>query len=147
PGDDLDPPFKGIQGHRVIELFTPQPRGSYHIALHNHDFYEIVIVRGGRGYHVTPGSNLTLKRGEIFIMTPRGVHGFREISELVKTNFYLQSEWLQENLKPLFREEGLSRFLLADTFLAHSHHAGFLHLTVTEEELLSCEGEIAAMTQ
>jgi mannose-6-phosphate isomerase-like protein (cupin superfamily) len=62
----------------AVERRDPQE----HFELHVHDFYEIVIVVGGRAFHVTRRYSWPLGAGDVLIVGGSEVHQYREIKDL-----------------------------------------------------------------
>jgi AraC-like DNA-binding protein/mannose-6-phosphate isomerase-like protein (cupin superfamily) len=147
-GDDPAPPAK-YASTRAVEVHVPDVEAYHHIAPHRHAYYEIFIIRQGTVRHLTPDGSEQLSRGDAFVLTPRAAHGFRDMRALVKTNLYIQPHWLFEDLRLLWHEEGLVRFLLADALFHQAReevlHNGTVHLKLTESEMKACERELADM--
>lgn len=49
----------------VVEPRDPQPP----IGMHDHEFSEIVVVTGGRGFHVTVDKRWPIAAGDAFVIT------------------------------------------------------------------------------
>ncbi len=45
--------------------------------LHTHDFWEIVVVMGGEGDHLTEGGQYRIRAGDAFVLRPHWIHGYR----------------------------------------------------------------------
>jgi len=45
---------------------------------HRHDFYELVLVCGGRAYHHMNGESIPLTAGNIFLVPPGQLHSYRQ---------------------------------------------------------------------
>ncbi len=60
---------------------------------HEHDFHEMVLVRGGAGLHITENSEYRIVRGCVFIVCPGQAHTYRGLENLDIVNFlYMPSE-------------------------------------------------------
>lgn len=46
--------------------------------LHYHDFYELVIVISGSGFHMTNNGEFQITRGNVFLTLPSSIHGCRQ---------------------------------------------------------------------
>ena len=63
--------------------------------VHEHDFFELVLVRSGSGLHVTEEGEYTIVHGNIFLIRPGCVHGYRDMNRLEIVNIL----YLPERLK------------------------------------------------
>ncbi|MDZ4816135.1 MAG: AraC family transcriptional regulator [Verrucomicrobiota bacterium] len=54
--------------------------------MHDHEFAELVFIRGGSAIHVTRQEEHSLSTGDVFVINPNVPHGFREINRLLLTN-------------------------------------------------------------
>lgn len=90
------------------------PRG---IEPHDHDYYEICMVRNGSAIHQTESSETELVAGSVLIMPPGKVHAFQKPRDFEVTNIYYLAEWLLPDLKHFWEHEGLvPMFLAANLF-------------------------------
>lgn len=67
---------------------------------HCHDFYELVYVRRGGGVHVIDGRPFPMLRGDVYIMHPDDLHGYREpsadssiINLIFKPELFTAEQW------------------------------------------------------
>jgi AraC-like DNA-binding protein len=142
-GDDPDP--VSFFQNRSLEMWVREDWNSRHVHSHRHEFFELALIHSGTARHVTRQGELLLGRGHVLVMTPSGIHGYEEISNLTKTNIYLQPEWLVDDLRMLWEERGLVRFLLADALFGNPLNDGVLELRLDEHEMALCEHELAAL--
>jgi AraC-like DNA-binding protein len=70
-----------------VEPRTPQPS----FPVHGHDFYELVIVGSGNGWHVLNGEPHLLSCGEVVYLEPDDRHAFDEVHDLYLTNVIYRS--------------------------------------------------------
>ena len=144
PGDD---PYYDIvdddPGLRSIELFIPANKKTAKIPPHNHEFVELVLIRKGEAIHIGPQGEHVVRRGTAIIITQGGIHGYRHLESVSKTNIYLQPDWLTDGLRLLWGEPGLFRFLLAESLFSRNLHEGVLLFELTESEMQACEREHA----
>ncbi len=150
PGDDLRPGgSRGYPSRRALISYAPAQTQRHSVPPHRHDFYELVLVRGGRAIHDCNCNHgkRTLSRGDVLILTPRAVHAYGEVDHLAKTNIYVQPDWLLEDLRILWDERGLVRYLLTDVLFQSSFQDDHLHLKLSEDETCVCEREIDALTR
>jgi len=80
---------------------------------HDHEFYEITIVRSGKAIHQTDSGDLPIGKGAVIVVPPGQVHGFTELNGFAVTDIYYQSEWFADDLKMLLTEDGLVPLFLA----------------------------------
>lgn len=71
----------------AIKSIHLEEEGEKTSALHSHDFYELVAVVQGEGYHVINGHEVPLKRGQVFLIPPRVRHNFRNFHQVILQNF------------------------------------------------------------
>ncbi len=146
PGDDPHPEnVRPYPGMRSIEFYVPANEETCQVPYHNHEFVELVLIRQGQAVHITPEGENPIQRGSAIIVTQGGRHGFRDIDRIIKTNIYLQPDWLSEDLRLLWGEPGLFRFLLADALFHQNLHGGVWQFELTEEETVACERELAEL--
>ncbi len=69
--------------------------------LHSHNFYEIAIVYRGKGIHITPQGEISFKAGEIIIVKPGQVHGFKDLEDVVLMNIMIRSKFIDEDVMEL----------------------------------------------
>jgi AraC family L-rhamnose operon transcriptional activator RhaR len=97
----------------VVEPRSPQPS----FPLHGHDFYELVIVSSGNGWHVLNGEPHLLSCGEVVYLETDDRHAFDEVNDLYLTNIIyrpndglLHPERLRPYLQPDSDEAGERRY-------------------------------------
>ncbi|HEC61892.1 MAG TPA: AraC family transcriptional regulator [bacterium] len=75
-----------------ITLGNEWPR----IGLHRHDFAEFFWIDGGKGAHLVNGENRPLYTGDVVLIRPEDVHGFKTADkcELAIVNFAFPAETL-----------------------------------------------------
>lgn len=142
PGDEAAP----LEGSGLERAYRVNVAGGS-TAPHNHEFYEILIVRDGSARHVSSDGERVVRRGDVVVVTPSGWHGYADGDGFAYTNLYMQPDWLLEDLRGLWSEEGLIRTLVADTLFAHSIHDGLVMFRMSEAELSSCEAEVDRMAE
>src|SRR5690348_15662757 len=64
------------------------------IGPHDHDYYEICVVRGGSGTHRTARGESRISTGSVLIVPPGDVHAFANLRRMPATNVYYLTEWL-----------------------------------------------------
>ncbi|WP_320123528.1 helix-turn-helix domain-containing protein [uncultured Sphaerochaeta sp.] len=58
-------------------------------SLHGHDFYEIVVVVSGKGFHLLQQDKRQLQEGMVFCIRPGTIHGYADIENLVLYNLLI----------------------------------------------------------
>lgn len=71
------------------------------IGLHTHDFWEIVIITGGHGQHVTGESTYPLAAGDAFVIGGARSHDFHNLEHLKLINILFDVEQLPWTLGDL----------------------------------------------
>lgn len=101
--------------------------------LHEHDFFELVLVRSGSGLHVTEEGEYTIVHGNIFLIRPGCAHGYRDMNRLEIVNILYLPERLKFEMYDL-REIPVMRFILPGQPSASSPgncQKGFYHASST----------------
>jgi AraC-like DNA-binding protein/mannose-6-phosphate isomerase-like protein (cupin superfamily) len=80
---------------------------------HDHDYYEICLVRRGRARHHTEDGEQELGPGTVMVVAPGGVHAFTRPKDLEVVNIYYLAEWLATGLREHWGERGLVPLFLA----------------------------------
>ena len=73
---------------------------------HDHDYYEICLVRRGRARHHTETGEQELGPGKVIVVAPGGVHAFSRPQGLEVVNVYYLAEWLAPGLREHWGERG-----------------------------------------
>jgi len=141
-GDDEHP-----TSSRFVAIYMPDRSDTRRILPHSHEFYEIVLVRGGTALHHAQNEVFPLRRGEVVLLAPGATHSFENIDLLLKTNLYLQPEWFFDDLRLLWWEEGLVRHLLAIALFNLSPDRRVLHMRLSEAEISQCERELTDLNR
>src|SRR5690606_30254465 len=82
------------------------------VEAHDHDYYEIVLVRGGTALHRTLRADTPVSAGTALVVAPGQVHAFDDIDGLQNTNIYYLTEWLLPDLGALWRLDGVVALFL-----------------------------------
>lgn len=110
---------------------------------HDHQYYEINIVRGGEAMHCTDDCTEQLTERTVVVMAPGSVHSIYGIRELTQTNVYYLSEWLCHDLTAFWGQEGLVPLFLSASLFRTPLTEVAVRFTITEEELAGIDSEIA----
>jgi len=78
--------------HEFPLAISPQKRQK-ELALHAHDFMELVVVIAGRGLHYTQTEKYEIQRGSVFVIQPGHAHGFLETRSLHLVNILFDLSW------------------------------------------------------
>ncbi len=112
---------------------------------HRHlDFYALYAVRGGSGLHVINGRSYGLARGDVYLLPPGAIHGYRDWENLELDAFYFQIETLRDEEIAALR--GLSRFwrlFLAEGAPHHRLHLSPENWRPIETQISELRAEIA----
>ncbi len=109
---------------------------------HDHEFYEITIVRAGQAMHQTENGDFLVQKGTVVVVPPGQVHAFTALSDFSVTNIYYQSEWLADDLKMLLSEDGLVPLFLAADLYDQPHLRQVHQFQLDEEGLTACIREV-----
>ncbi len=110
---------------------------------HDHQYYEICIVRSGEAMHSTDNFTDRLTERTVVVMTPGSVHSIYGIRDLVQTNLYYLAEWLCHDLSAFWGQEGLIPLFLSASLFRTPMAEVAVQFTITEEEMRSVDNEIA----
>jgi AraC-like DNA-binding protein len=69
--------------------------------LHTHEFNELVIIRSGRGIHVTETDRHPVAAGDVYVMIGDMVHGYEDVDELALTNIMFLPDRLRMPVRDL----------------------------------------------
>lgn len=105
------------------------------VAPHDHDYYEVCLVAGGRGVHETADYSRPLRRGAVVVVPPGGVHALRKPAGLDVINLYYLAEWLLFDLRSLWDQSGVVPLFLAAPLFRNAGEAVIPQLVLDEENL------------
>lgn len=106
--------------------------------VHEHDFCELVLVRAGRGVHLTGEGDYPLVRGNVFLIRPGELHAYANLDGFDIFNLLYLPERLPLPLADLGGVPGYAAFFEATPGLAES--LGFpVLLRLAEEETRQAE--------
>lgn len=109
---------------------------------HDHDYYEICLVRRGSGVHRTELYEERLEAGSVVVIPPGKVHAFSNIKLLEVTNIYYLAEWLLVELTPLWETDGLVPLFLAASLFRRNVPMKVPQFSLTEAGVLACTREL-----
>ena len=130
--------FRDGQPLRVFNFHQPDD------IMHCHDFFELVIVRKGYGYHVFEKCQYRISRGDVFLIQPGIPHTYRNVRSLEIVNILYCPERLELPLYDLTATSGYYTFFAAKPQLCGRYREKD-RLTFTPEQLHRAEEIIAEM--
>ncbi len=80
--------------------------------LHQHDFYELVVVVAGNGTHLQKGGGISISGGNIFLVRPGVSHGYGQIDGLELYNVLIGEKALKPHIKELREISGFDELFL-----------------------------------
>ena len=96
---------------------------------HKHDFYEIVIITGGKGLHVVEGETWPLAAGDVFVIGGPQAHAYRNLDNLRLINLLFQPDKLQMEKSDMALLPGYhALFTLEPAWRRRDHFRNRLHL-------------------
>lgn len=113
------------------DFFPEGKDGGNH---YNEDFFVLYIVRGGRGVYRVDGHPYGVARGDVYILSPHLIHGFRDYHAVELDMLAFQTRLFhREELAALRNSTGFWRLFLPGASRRRSRSKGFqeqrLHLT------------------
>lgn len=113
--------------------------------IHTHDFYELIVVRGGSGFHTINGNRFPYTTGDVFLLGPSDTHSFQILENshfclLSFTESYLtglttgrSSVWNQIRNYSLHTTQGFTGSLITNP-TDRQHLNSLLSIVVTEQK-------------
>ena len=103
--------------------------------VHEHDFFELVLVRGGTGVHVSEHKERTLSAGDVFLIRPGELHCYRDLHRLDIVNLLYLPDLLPLPLSRLREMPGYALFFeVAEPNAGALGLISGLHLSPSERE-------------
>lgn len=99
--------FAGDQSTILVNSFDL----DYEIKPHSHDFFELALIEGGNGEHLSFYGRQPLESGNLIIIRPGAWHGYVKCENLLVHNCCFDQQILQYELSWL-RDDALMNFLL-----------------------------------
>lgn len=96
-----------------LRILTRQAvhNSAYPCDNHDHDYFEIVLVRGGRAMHRSLYGSKPIKRGDVLLLPPGVWHGYTNLRQLEIFNCCVGPEVFQHSLPFLSQDPFWSNFL------------------------------------
>lgn len=120
--DDFVDPDKDIDLHYY---------SSSNYEVHTHDYWEIFIITDGMVFHKINGQEMSLKRGDCFLIRPRDIH-----------SFYSKKETFTRHLNIMIQPEFLKHLLdLIDSALYDKlqNYSPYINFSLSEQEYNRCQ--------
>ena len=114
---------------------------------HDHEFYEISLVVGGRARHVTVDGDEPLERGSVVIVAPGQLHSFAGARGFSVVNIYYIAEWFLANMQALQDIDRLVPLFFQRALFPSSERGGVVQLKLTEAELADCLHDFEQLQQ
>ena len=89
--------------------------------VHTHNFTEMVIILGGQAVHLIDASEYPLKTGDVFIISGRIAHGFRDCRDLSLYNIMFNDEILASAYQELKNLAGFQSLFVLEPFFRRQH--------------------------
>ena len=116
------------------------------LRLHTHEFAELVIIKSGRGTHVTLDESYPVGAGDVFFIPESMVHGYQDIESLELFNVLYISKKLPWNRKHLEKLPGY-RLLFELEPQARKVHGFESHLHLHADILDEVSGVLMRLTR
>jgi AraC family L-rhamnose operon transcriptional activator RhaR/AraC family L-rhamnose operon regulatory protein RhaS len=112
---------------------------NYCIEPHDHDFYEINIVLHGSGKHVIEGNEISVSKGDVFVIPPQTVHSYYDTDWLDVYHILIHNDYMMNNREEAQKIPGFLEFTEIEPFLRTSASSSMiLHLSQNKlQELIS----------
>lgn len=124
----------------LFYISTHTIKSNEKVDLHSHEFFELVYVIEGGGEHIYNGSVYPLKEGDVFIIEPERIHGYKvgKYKNLKVFNILFQLSLLKKEIESLFDLNSFLSFFYLEPFLRdHAHFKDHLVLNYREQTEIS----------
>lgn len=114
---------------------------NYKIGMHSHEFYEINVVIKGEGRHYIEQKSLFVKKGDVFVIPPRVMHGYYTEEELDVYHILVKNDFIKRYKEELEETPGFKMMFDIEPYLRQATGDNyFLHLD--NETLLVIKNEL-----
>lgn len=134
--------FPGESLPLAVVPLAPQPD----LALHQHDFTELVIITGGSGLHVLRAGTYPLTAGDVFVIPETMRHGYAQTSGLTLINILFRPTRLHLLQAELKKMPGYHALLMLEPKYRRQH-AFDSHLRLSSLALTRAAGLAADLRQ
>lgn len=132
-----------LSNRRPVRAQTVPIQGNY--PPHDHEFYEICLVTGGRARHRTVEGDARLARGSVLIVAPGQLHAFAETRGFSVINVYYLAEWFLADLQALQGIDGLVPLFFRRALFPSKDRGGVVQLHLDGDELAGCLRDLEDM--
>ncbi len=106
---------------------------------HTHEFMELVFITGGEAdYYTGLSEHEPIRRGDVFVIPPDGVHGYHKCRDLRLINLLFEPKQLPLPLLELYNHPGYKQMFLPDYKHFEAGH-GYPRLTLPEDKFQELE--------
>lgn len=118
-----------------------------HYPQHWHNYFEIELILSGTASHIYNGKKYTIKKGDVYILTPVDFHGVESESQVELINISFESEMMssktlsflcQSKTPRRLSNEEFERFIMAAKLLEHECNSNGSFKAQFLEYILSC---------
>ncbi len=92
---------RNLIGNGSLELRLQDYHSRESDVMHSHDFHELVLVLRGAGLHLTEHGEYPIYPGDVFVIPPHRVHGYRNLKKLRIANFLYYPKQLKREFGKL----------------------------------------------
>lgn len=107
--------------------------------MHQHDFFELVLVTSGHARHVTPNGSCDISKGDVFLIRPGTAHAYEAVSDFSLVNLIYAPQLLP--LCDLAKSPGYQALFVLEPE-QWLPGGGFRHLRLDRETQRRAENEI-----
>ncbi len=118
-----------------------------HVGLHDHDYCEIALIRGGSALHRTPHYTARLQTGDVLVASPGHIHALEELSGLQETHLAFLPEWLADDLHAYWSEKGLVPLFLTASLFPRPLYPKLPQFHLEPEEMEAVDQELLALSR
>lgn len=143
-GSTLRMAHVGLSAQRPVVAQSMEVSGD--VLPHDHDYYELCLVRAGWATHQTAQGQTTVQAGTAIVVPIGAAHAFAGSSAFSVTNVYYLSEWLLGELRDLWDQEGLVPLFLAQSLFGSTLPPVVRTFSLSEKEMAHCLDELEDIT-
>jgi AraC family L-rhamnose operon transcriptional activator RhaR/AraC family L-rhamnose operon regulatory protein RhaS len=119
---------------------------NYSIELHSHDFYEVNIIINGTGIHQIEKNFISVKKGDVFIISPMSKHAYHNTENLDVYHILFKKSFIKASFSKASKTPGFLQFMEIEPFLReHNTNLNFLHLSPTQ--LIELESDLKILEE
>ena len=115
---------------------------NYSIEPHDHDFYEMNIVLSGSGKHVIEGREVSVGKGDVFVIPPKTVHSYYDTLELDVYHVLIHKDFMLKNREEAQKIPGFLQFTEIEPFL-RANAAASMILHLSQKKLMELKSELS----